>query len=321
VVVHHYAGQNKGIIWSLFGSAPHPLELDLLPESTAMAFFTDFDLTMAWTNINKIAAGLALAPVTDAMKQAPIQFHKQTGLELGEVLDSLTGGYGMILTLDEHKKVTLPIPSHPMEVPSPGIAIVIKVNSDLIFNRVDEALKGNPLLTKVDEPDLRMRTMILPLPIPLEIRPTLARFGDYLVLASTDTLAREIVEVKTGKGKGYKGTAEFKKLSQDIPDRGNNFSLVTSSFSRTFIQVHKEFADAAAAGGHPMPEFFDGQTNSYSYSVGVNGPEGWEGFANGNHSMQSLVVPAVAAIGAGAAIAIPNFIKAREAAQQKNTNN
>ena len=97
--------------------------------------------------------------------------------------------------------------------------------------------------------------------------------------------------------------------------------LVTSSFSRTIVQVHKEFADAASAGGHPMPELFEAQTNSFSYSVGVNGPEGWEGFANGNHSLQSVVVPAAAAVGAAAAIAIPNFVKAREAAQHKSSNN
>jgi hypothetical protein len=151
----------------------------------------------------------------------------------------------------------------------------------------------------------------------VELRPTLTRFGDYLILASSDTLAREVVDTKSGTSKGFTSTDEFKKLSQDIPDRGNNFALVTSAFARTLIQVHHQFAGAAAAGGHTLPEFFEGQTNSFSYSVGVNGPQGWEGFANGNHSVQAIVVPAAAAVGAAAAIAIPNFVKAREAAQQK----
>jgi len=316
VVVYHDEGQSHGVIWSLFGSAPHTLELDLLPASTAMAFFSDFDLTMAWTNVNKIVDGLGVPPVADALRRAPVEFHKQTGLEWGDVLDSLSGAYGIIFTLDPTTKVKVPIPGNMMEVPSPGLAFVIKVNSDLIFNRVDEALKDNPLVTKVDDTDLRMRTMNIPLPISF-LRPTLARFGDYLVLASSDTLAREIVAVKSGQNKGFKGTDEFKKLSQDIPDKGNNFALVTSAFASTIIQVHQQFASQAAAGGHGFPEFFDGQTNSFSYSVGVNGPQGWEGFANGNHNMQALVVPAAVAAGTAAAIAIPNFVKAREAAQQK----
>ena len=319
IVVHHYEGQNGGVIWSLFGTAPHPLELDLLPESTALAFFSDFDLPMAWTSVSNFAAGLGIPGVADGLHQAPVQFQKQTGLELAGVLHSLVGAYGMIFTLDEHKKVTLPVPGHPLEVPSSGLAIVIKVNSDLIFNRVDEALKGNPLVSKVDEPGLKMRTMNIPLPIPMDLRPSLARFGDYLVVASSDTLVREIVAVKSGGNKGFKATAEFKKLSQDIPDRGNSFGLVTSAFSRTMFEVHQQFAGQQAAAGQPIPQFFNGASNSFSYSVGVNGPQGWEGFANGNHNMQALVVPAAAAVGAAAAIAIPNFIKARQAAQQTNS--
>ena len=321
MVIHHYEGQNSGIIWSLFGNAPHPLDLDLLPESTALALFSDFDLPMAWTSISNFVAGLDIPGIADGLRQAPIQFHKQTGLELSDVLHSLDGAYGIIFTLDEHKKVTLPVPGHPLEMPSPGMAIVIKVNSDLIFNRVDEALKGNPLVSKVDDPDLKMRTMSIPLPIPVDLRPSMARFGDYLVVASSDTLVREILAVRSGQSKGFKSTEEFKKLSQGIPDRGNNFSLVTSAFSRTMVQVHQQFAgqEAGAGQAQALQQFFNGQTNSFSYSVGVNGPQGWEGFANGNHNMQALVVPAAAAIGVATAIAIPNFVKGRQAAQQKST--
>jgi hypothetical protein len=319
MVVHHYEGQNSGLIWSLFGNAPHPLPLDLLPESTAFAAFSDFDLQMAWTNLTHIVAGLEIPDATHALQQAPTQFHKLTGLELNDVLNSLGGGYGIIFTLDEHKKVTIPTPGKSVEVPSPGLAIVIKVNSDLIFNRVDEAIKGNPLVTKVDDPDFKMRTMNIPLPLPMDVRPSLARFGDYLVLASSDTLARAIFAVKTGHDKGFTTTDEFKKLSQDIPDRGNNFALLTGAFSRTMLKVHEQFTGQDASVGQAFQQFLNNSTNSYSYSVGVNGPQGWEGFANGNHSIQAMVVPAVAAVGAAAAVAIPNFVKAREAAQQKNT--
>jgi hypothetical protein len=318
-VIHHYKGQNSGVIWSLFGKAPHPLELDLLPQSTALALFSDFDLPMAWTSISNFLAGLDIPGIGDGLRQAPTQFNKKTGLGLNDVLHSLDGAYGLVFTLDEHKKITLPVPGHPLEMPSPGLAIVIKVNSDLIFNRVDEALKGNPLVSKVDDPDLKMRSMSIPLPIPVDLRPSIARFGDYLVVASSDTLVREILAVKSGQNKGFKTTDEFKKLSQDIPDRGNNFALVTSAFARAMVQVPQQFAGQQTAGSNALPQFFNGQSNSFSYSVGVNGPQGWEGFANGNHSIQALAVPAAAAVGAAAAIAIPNFVKAREAAQKKSS--
>lgn len=325
LVLYHYPGQNNGIIWSLFGAAPHPLDVDLLPDTTAMAFFSDFDLQMAWTNINHWLSGLDIPGVADALRQTPKQFHQQTGLALNDTLNSLGGDYGLIFTLDEHKRITLPVPGHKLDVPSPGLAIIVKVNDDTIFNRVDEALKNAPalsmLLSKVDDPDLKMRTVNVPLPIPLELRPSIARSGDYLIVASSDTLVREILAVKSGQKKGFKATDDFKKLSQGIPEQGNNFALVTRVFSRTAFEVGQQFAPDDADASSAGQKLFNADTNSFSYSVGLNGPDGWEGFANGNHNMQAMVVPGVAAVGAIAAVAIPNFVKAREAAEQAKRGN
>src|SRR5208283_5065667 len=54
MIIHHYPGQNAGAIWSMFGKAPHPLqELDLLPKSTVLAMFSDFDVPLVWNGIQK----------------------------------------------------------------------------------------------------------------------------------------------------------------------------------------------------------------------------------------------------------------------------
>ncbi len=316
VVVFHYPDQNAGVIWSLFGKAPHRLNgLDLLPESTALAVFSDFDLPMAWTNLEQQLTKLDIPGVAKGLSEFPEKFHEKTGLNWDEVLRSLGGEYGLILTLDEHKKITLPIPGSPMEIPNPGLAIAMKVNSDLIFNRVDQALKGNPLASKTEEPDLKMRTVTLPIPLPVDIRPSIARSGDYLILATSDTLVRDILAVKSGKEKGYKGTEEFKKLSQGIPNAGNNFSLVTGGFGNTLVQIQQQTPLGKQDSGQSLRQLLNSGTNTYSYSVGVNGAEGWEGFANGNHSLNAVLLPVVASVGVAAAIAIPNFVKARETSQ------
>jgi hypothetical protein len=310
MVVYHQEGHNAGIIWSLFGKTPHQLDgLDLLPESTALAIFSDFDLPLAWTNIEEQTAKLDIPEASKALGQFPAQFQKQTGLQLDDVLRSLGGEYGLILTLDEHKKITLPVPGNPLEIPNPGLAIVVKVNSDVIFDRVDQALKGNPLAIKMDEPNLKMRTVALPIPLPIDLRPSIARSGDYLLLATSDTLVREILAVKSGEKKGYKAGDEFKKLSQGIPAAGNNFSLVTGAFGNTLVQLQQQAPE-------PMRKYFKNTgTNTHSYSVGYNGPEGWEAFANGNHNLQAVFAPVAIAATAAAAVAIPNFVKARQTAQ------
>jgi hypothetical protein len=325
VVVHHYRGQNYGLAWSLFGKAAHPLkELDFLPESTALAIDSDFDLPLVWTNILQAARALDVPEVTSALDQFPAKFHELTGLDLGAALHSLGGEYGVIFTLDQHKTVTLPFGAKPLEIPNPALCLLFKVNSDLIFDRVDQALKDNPVvskfLSKVEEPGLKMRTVTIPLPIPVEVRPSLARVDDYLLLASSDSLVRDIMAVKSGQKKGFKTTAEFKRLSQGIPDVGNNFTLSTGAFGGTIRQLQEK----SIAGQNLDPEalktfqqLFQQNTNCAAYSVGVNGTEGWEAFSNGGQSPTALlVVPAAFVVGMAAAIAIPNFVKARTTSQQ-----
>jgi hypothetical protein len=321
VVVHHYAGQNAGLAWSLFGKAPHPLKaLDLLPESTAMAADSDFDLALAWTNIQQATRTLDIPQVSSALEQVPAKFHEVTGLDLEAVLQSLGGEYGMIFTLDQHKTISLPIGAKPLEIPNPALCLLLKVNSDVIFDRVDQLIKANPLVSKVDEPGLKMRTFSIPIPIPVEVRPSIARVGDYLVVASSDSLVREILAVKSGQKKGFKTTDEFKRLAQDVPDQGNNFSLATSAFGGTARQIQERTMAAQNMDPEALKTFqqlLQRSTNCANYSVGVNGPEGWEGFSNGSQTPAALLLlPAAAAVGMVAAIAIPNFVKARATSQQ-----
>ena len=324
LIVHHYPGQNAGAIWSMLGKAPHPLlELDLLPESTVFATFTDLDVPLVWNDVHKHLELLEIPAVTDAMQNWPAQFHKMTGLDFDEVLTSLGGNYGVIFTLDEQKKVTLPIPASPMEIPSPGLAIVAKVNSDVIFNRIDALCRSNPLVVRVDTADLRMRTMNIPIPLPVELRPSIARSGDYLLLATSDTLVQEILAVKAGKAKGFKSTAEFAKLSQGIPEEGNNFSLVADRFVKAMMQVQQQTltnkGTMTAAQIDTMQHAFHTGTNYGSYSVGVNGPHGWEGSANGPQSAQTVLIGGAVGIAVMAAIVVPTLIKAHQATQPAKT--
>jgi hypothetical protein len=320
LIVHHYPGQNAGAIWSMFGKAPHPLqELDLLPETTVFATFSDLDVPLVWNGIQKHLEQLDIPAVTGSLQQWPGQFRKMTGLDFDKVLASLGGNYGIIFTLDEQKKISLPLPGAAMEISSPGLAIVAKVNSDVIFNRVDELCKSNPLVVRVDNPDLKMRTMTIPLPLPLDLRPSIARSGDYLLLASSDTLVQEILAVKAGKQKGFKSTAEFARLSQGIPEEGNNFSLVANQFMKSLMQLQQQAltnkGTMTAAQIESLQHAFQSGTNYGNYSVGANGSEGWVGCANGSQSIQSAILPLAAGVGVAAGIAIPALIKAHHAAE------
>jgi len=322
-VLHHYAGQNDGVLWTAFGKEAHPLkELDLLPENTAFASYCDLDIPLIWQTIEKELKQLHLPQVDQALAQLPDRFKGGAGIALNDVLNSLGGGYGVIFTLDESKQVSLPIPTAPMQIPEPGLALFAKVKNDAIFTRIDQLAIGNPMVAKTKLDGVNTISLAIPIPLPIHLKPTLARVGDYLFLTSSDGLLQEIMAVQSGKKSGYKATEEFKKLSQGVPTEGNNFSLISAKFGKSLTQAMQGVMSAggAAMGGQSkmLQDLMASNSMTMAYSVGANGAEGWEAFGNGNKSMATtaVILPAAFVGGMLAAIAIPNFVRARTTSQQ-----
>jgi hypothetical protein len=323
VIMHHYAGKNDGFIWSMFGKEAHPLkELDMLPATTGFASYLDMDVPLVWKTIQTEIARLHIPEADKQMAQVPAQFKDATGISLDDLLRSLGGGYGVILTVDETKTVQLP--GNAMQIAEPGLAIFAKVKSDVIFNRVDQALSTSPLsamVSKADQSGLKCRTVRIPM-MPPYISPTLARSGDYLFLTSSEGILQEILAVQAGKKDGFKSTPEFKKLSEGVPMEGNNFSLVSEKLGRIVGKTVQGVlaSQTGQMGGQPdylvnLQNMLATNKGTSVLSVGVNGPEGWEAFANGSQSMSALA-PAAGIGGMMAAIAIPNFTRARSTSQE-----
>src|SRR5581483_911457 len=107
------------------------------------------DFPLLWSVLDKEIAQSGIPHAKEELQKVPEAFAKATGLKLDQVLASLGNEYGLVITLNESNKVNLPIPGHAVEVPEPGIMFVIKVNNDLIFNRVDELVKDMQGIIKV----------------------------------------------------------------------------------------------------------------------------------------------------------------------------
>ena len=199
--------------------------------------------------------------------------------------------------------------------------LVIKVKDDLIFNRVDELLKGNPSVIKVDKDGVRMRTMPIPLPLPITLRPTIARSGDYLFVANTDALIQEALAVKAGKKPGLKSTEEFKKLAKGMPESGNQFGFVSQKFGQTWAEVQTQLMANGMSGQVDLfKKIMSFQGNqAQSFSVSANGEEGWVSTGNGNQDLSKLVlIPVVAVPAIIAGVALPAIAKAKAKAQAQS---
>lgn len=322
-LLHHYKGNDSGYLWSLFGKTPHSLNgLDYLPASTAFASFSDLDLAMLWTVLDKEIGQSGIPGAKEGLGQVPAEFEKNTGLNFDKVLASLGGEFGVVFTLDESKTISLPVPGQPLQVPEPGLVIVVKVKNDLIFNRVDELTKGNSQVIRTDKDGLRMRTMPIPLPLPLSVRPSVARSGEYLFLASNDALINELLAVKSGKTPGLKSTEEFKRLSRGLPVQGNQFGFVSQKFGKTLSEVQSKVM-AQVANNQPAQAALMQKLMSFnklpaqSFSVSANGDQGWVGIGNGNQDSSKIVLlPAIAAPAVAAGLLLPALSKAKAKAQR-----
>ena len=329
-LLHHYPGKGGGFLWQLLGAEPHPLTgLDLLPANTALANFADVNVPLLWNVVKKEVAQANVPQAQAWLDQLPVEFERSTKVKWDDFLKSLGGEIGFVLTLDPSNNIPLPLPNvGAISLPTPGLMLAIKVNDEMMFNRIDRELKANPQVSSMvfskDQPGVKMRTMNLPIPF-LPVRPTAASTGGYLLIASTDDLINEALAVKAGQKPGLKATEEFKRLSQNVPDRGNNFTFLSRRFTETLMQVQQQFVAAAGSRQNPkMGEWLQTLPKgkpAFGYTVGANTPEGNLVIGNSSQSQATaLLLPAaavsVAAVSAMSAIAIPNFVKARTVAQE-----
>ena len=323
-LLHHYAGHDTGFIWKLGGQQPHALTgLDLLPENTALAVFADLDVPLLWNVIKDETAKSGFPQAQDFLKTIPLQFEAGTKVKWDAFLNSLGGEFGLVLTLNPSNTIPIPIPPSMVEVPEPGLMLALRVNDETIFNRIDEELKSNQQVISLNTNGVKLRTLPVPIPFVANLRPTAASTGGYLLIASSDALINEALAVKNGQVPGLKGTAEFKRLAQKIPTTGNQFTYLSASFGKTIQQIQTQaFSGATAQGGSPeqskwLESLMNQSHPTACYSVGLNTPTGCLTIGNGTQSYAHLaVLPAMIVPGMLAAIAIPNFVKARATAQE-----
>jgi hypothetical protein len=165
------------------------------------------------------------------------------------------------------------------------------------------------------------------MPIPkypaLNLRPTVAQWNGYLVIASDDRLVRDMAAVQKG-APGYKSTPEYATLSAGLPQQGNSFAVITQRFADTYGKIRSELtanqpgiAPARAAFVQRLLSRY--QKTYQTFGVGICLPNGRLCVSQGSGGSSQLLTPLVIVPAALAATAIPAFSGAREKALQSNS--
>jgi hypothetical protein len=317
LILNHGAGP----LWDLFGTKPHTLTgLDLLPTNTVIASFGDVDIAMLWNRVEDDLREAGVPELRDAIQQWPAEFEKNTGMAWADLLGSLGGEAGLVLTLDDAHRVSFPIDKQSLEIPAPGLMLVLKVNNDLLFDRLSQELKRSEQAKFTDADGVKMYVLPLPIPLPVELQITLARAGEYLFIATTPTLVNDALAVRAGKLPGIKQTADFVAMQKFAPAAGNSFSYMDRRFSKTIIDVQKQiFASNKQMQRGQLElieKLFWSRPATFGFSVSSHQPTGWQVVTVGNQdSSTSLVAAPVAGVAVGAAMVLPALAKAKERAQ------
>lgn len=320
-VVHRKTGTTDGLIWRIMEPKPHPLNsLDLLPADTVLAGFADFKLKTLWEWIKKEAETSGLPELKKGVLSLEPMLEKQ-GLPLNKLLDSFGERWGIVMTLDSQKKIPIPMDQGPegakaMEIPDPGLAIVLAVKDDFIFNLLKEKLP----FAKPGE-DEKIKELRIPVPpMPITVDPVIRQADGWLIISSSAKMVDAMLASK-GDGNGLTGTEEFKEISANVPGEGNRFGFLGRRFFRTIFELQRAAVPATAEEGAAMKDLMGAFQKEYTvYGVLQNNADGMVSTFNHNLPIgHAILLPATAAVGVIAAIAVPNLLTATQKGKQKAT--
>ena len=273
-----YLPDRSGFLWDTFAKAPHDFQfLKMIPENTEGFAFFDCDLALFWGAVSKELVSSEIPEAAKWQQHFSQQVQAFTGLSLDDVLASLGDQVGIILTLNRKTMVRIPVGGEQYELPEPAAALVWKVRNDKLFDRLDALFSLNPKVSKIDDPNLRLRVMEGVAELPY-LTPTLARLGDYLIVSSSEKLVRGMMDAESGKPNGMRSSADFQTLSAGLPEKGNSVAYVAKSLQQTLSELLK-FAQLRESA-NPLQEgmlarIFGLMTNAANYTVGGIAEDGW----------------------------------------------
>ena len=238
IFYHRYQEKGEDLFWKLFGTQSQPIKgLNLMPKDTALASYGDFDLNLLWKWIDDLVQTCGLPDVESKFKEWKQQLLSKN-INIDELIASTAGEFGFLITVDQGVQYPHKLPNETqISVPNIGVVTVVKTKNDSILQLVDRNLGENPNIIREDRDDFSMRTMPLPFPVPIKLRPSIGIYKDLLFIASNDDVIREVIDVYTGQKPGLTSVEEYKNLSQDLPSTGVGFSYISQKFNDTISQV------------------------------------------------------------------------------------
>ena len=330
-MLHHDPARGGGLMWKMFGAAPHELgALKLMPEETAFLIQGDLDLSALLTWAKDFVP--KNAPPEVARDMASFLAEANQEMQLEKLIGSVDGELGIGITLDKQKMVDVNPGGAGLKIPEPGLIVFLKVKDSTLFDMLNQQISnlGDSGVQKQNVGDVTLYTMQVPPnpEIPVSLSPTLFKSGSYMVLTSNVDLAKKVMAVQGGSGAGLSGTEEFKRLGSGMELAGNHL-LFTSD--RVATVIGNTLDRVLETEGDDLPEAVrdfmkNSATSSFKGQLTVVKvlPEGYlvNNHTTGSGLESALLAVAVAPVGIMASMLLPALAKAKARANTiKSVNN
>jgi hypothetical protein len=288
-----YIPDRSGFVWDAFAKAPHDFPfVKMVPDKTEGFAFFDFDPASLWSGLSNALAMSEIPQVAKWQQHFSQQVQAFTGLSLEDLLGSLGDQVGVIVTLEPTSSVRIPLGNEQYEMPEPAAALVWKVRNEKLFDRLDALFGMNPKVQKIDEPDVRMRVLEGVEEMPY-LTPTMARYGDYLIISSSEKLVRGMMDADSGKTEGIRASSEFIKLSVGMPDKGNSVVYLAKRLQKTMGELQLKLSQLRE-GGNPLLDAMSAKFSGISadaatYVVAGTADDGWFTIGKATKDMNEML--------------------------------
>ena len=235
--IYRDSQKGDGLIWEMFGSEPHSLEiLELAPAQTGLLAHSDLRISALMDWVDRISEKTTGGQSVTA--SAPAEFK--------DILKAFDDEVGFIMTLDPNKQLKIPgfmiQAEEDLEMDSFAFALIARTKGDKILSMINEAMESGfapPQRTKIK--GVNLNSIPLPLPIPIEgldISPCYFQVDDYMVLASSTSLGKSMIEAKNGKGQITEND-DFKSLTEGLDLKSNGISYTSPNFTNWSIKLNE----------------------------------------------------------------------------------
>lgn len=320
--LHHLDNKDKGLIWHINGSRAHVLtELNWLPKHTVFANFSDFRIKALWDFVKANAENSKI----DEIKNSVIAVEPMLtamGVNMPELLDSISGLMGVLITLDPDNRFSLPDLKLKMEFPSPAMAMILQVKNDAIFNLIKTKLP-TVKTTKAEE----MEILEIPIPgikLPFPVNPVIVKSGDLLFVASTKQIVADVLSARKERN-GLILTSEFCQMKERMPNVGNNFRYLSPRLFETIraavLEMLKDENKTNNEDSLLMMELLNLIPEKIAwFSVDEMTPQGLKWSANHTIPIELMALaPALMMSGFTSAMALPSMMALHPKNKEKRT--